>query len=102
VAATFTVTNSGTREGADIPQLYLTDAAGDKRMRLIGFDRVVLKPGESKRVTLEADPRLLARFDEKVARWRIVAGRYRVALGMSAEDLRLHAEVQLMPRVFGT
>ncbi len=102
VTATFTVTNSGAREGADVPQLYLIDAAGDKRMRLIGFDRVVLKPGESKRVTLSADPRLLARFDEKVGRWRIVAGRYRVALGMSAEDLRLHAEVALATRVFGT
>ncbi len=102
VTATFTVTNSGTREGADVPQLYLTDAAGDKRMRLIGFDRVVLKPGESTSVTLVADPRLLARYDDKIGRWRIAPGRYRVALGMSAEDLRLHAEVQLAARVFGT
>jgi beta-glucosidase len=102
VTATFTVTNSGPREGADVPQLYLTDADGDKRMRLIGFDRVVLKPGESKSVTLVADPRLLGRFDDKIGRWRIAAGRYRVAVGMSAEDLGLHAEVQLAPQVFGT
>ncbi len=34
-------------------------------MRLLGFERVDLKPGESKTVTLTADPRLLARFDGK-------------------------------------
>ena len=36
VTATFTVTNTGSRDGADVPQLYLTDAAGEKRMRLLG------------------------------------------------------------------
>jgi len=40
VTATFTVTNTGQREGADVPQLYLTEAAGDKHMRLLGFERV--------------------------------------------------------------
>jgi beta-glucosidase len=43
VTASFTVTNTGKREGADVPQLYLTEAAGEKRMRLLGFERVVLK-----------------------------------------------------------
>src|SRR5262249_30089236 len=33
VTASFTVTNSGQRAGADVPQLYMTDAAGDRRMR---------------------------------------------------------------------
>jgi beta-glucosidase len=37
ITASFTVTNTGQREGADLPQLYLTEAAGDKRMRLLGF-----------------------------------------------------------------
>jgi beta-glucosidase len=62
VTATFTVTNTGDREGADVPQLYLTEAAGDARLRLLGFERVRLQPGQSRRVTVTADPRLLARF----------------------------------------
>src|SRR5262249_54436422 len=66
VSATFTVTNTGERVGADVPQLYLTRAAGDERMRLLGFERVELQPGESREVTLTADPRLLARFDGEV------------------------------------
>jgi beta-glucosidase len=101
VSATFTVTNTGAREGADVPQVYLTEAAGDKRMRLLGFQRVSLEPSESKRVTVTADPRLLARFDGHAGRWRIAEGRYSVALGRSAEDLSLHAETQLEMRLFG-
>src|SRR5262249_47430070 len=38
VSATFTVTNTGNRDGADVPQLYLTDAAGEKRGRLLAFE----------------------------------------------------------------
>jgi beta-glucosidase len=65
ITATFTVTNTGKVAGADVPQVYLTDAPGERRMRLLGFERVELKPGESRTVTLKADPRLLARFDGK-------------------------------------
>ena len=102
VSATLTVTNTGQREGADVPQVYLTEAAGDKRMRLLGFDRVVLKPGESKRVTIIADPRLLARLDDSVGRWRIAAGSYRIEVGKSAVDLVLSAATQLDARLFGS
>ena len=102
VTATFTVLNTGSRDGADVPQVYLTDAAGDRRMRLVGFERLVLKPGKSKRVTVTADPRLLARFDGDAGRWRIAAGTYRFALGKSAEDLLLTADTQLPMRLFGT
>jgi beta-glucosidase len=101
VAASFTVTNTGARDGADVPQLYLTRVAGEDRLRLLGFERVALKSGESRRVTLTADPRLLARFDMAASRWRIAAGAHRVAVGRSANDLVLRGEVDLPARMFG-
>src|SRR4051794_34648046 len=58
LTATFTVTNTGDRAGADVPQLYLTQP----RMRLLGFERVELAPGESRTVTITAEPRVLAPF----------------------------------------
>jgi beta-glucosidase len=61
-----------------VPQLYLTEAAGQRRLRLLGFERVQLEPGESRRVSLTADPRLLGRFDGDAARSRIDEGTYRV------------------------
>jgi beta-glucosidase len=101
ISATFLVTNTGNRDGADVPQLYLTDAAGEKRMRLLAFERVELGSGEKRKVTLSADPRLIARSDASARQWRMTAGRYRVAIGESATDLRLTADVLLQERQFG-
>jgi beta-glucosidase len=70
--ATFTVTNTGERAGADVAQLYLTEP----RMRLLGFERVELAAGESRRVTIAAEPKVLAFFD---------AGPHRVAVARAAD-----------------
>jgi beta-glucosidase len=102
ITVSFTVTNTATREGADVPQLYLTDAPGQQRLRLLGFERVQLRPGESRRVTVTAEPRLLARLEAGAEQWRIATGTYRVALGKSANDLVLTGSARLTSRLFGT
>jgi beta-glucosidase len=101
VTATFTVTNTGKRAGADVPQIYLTGVGRTKRMRLLGFERVELQPGESKDVNVTADPRLLARFDGKAQQWRIDGGAYKVAVARSADAPVLTAEARLGSRLFG-
>jgi beta-glucosidase len=102
VTATFTVTNTGDLAGADVPQIYMTDAPDGKRMRLLGFERVELAPGESRQVTVTADPRLLARFDGDAGQWRIAAGIYRVGLGKAADAIELNAEATLDEALFGS
>jgi beta-glucosidase len=97
VTANFTVVNIGDRRGADVPQLYLRAP----RARLLGFERVELAPGAHRRVRVEADPRLLARYDGAAGTWRIAPGEYTVALGASAVTSRLSATVQLSGRAFG-
>jgi beta-glucosidase len=101
VQASFSVTNTGDRSGADVPQLYLTAAPGEQRLRLLGYERVELEPAETRRVTIEADPRLLARYDGRQRCWRIGPGRYTVAVGASAVAPKLTAEVELTGRSFG-
>jgi beta-glucosidase len=71
-------------------------------MRLLGFERVELAAGESRAVTLAADPRLLARYDADAGQWHVAAGGYRVELGRAADDLVLAGEVQLAERRFGS
>ncbi|MFY9200772.1 MAG: beta-glucosidase [Methanosarcina flavescens] len=101
ITASFTITNTGKYAGADVPQLYLTDAPAEKRMRLLGFERVQLSPGESKRVTITADPRLLACFDVGKQQWRINEGNYVVSLSRSADAPIEKMEARLSGRFFG-
>ena len=94
VTATFTVTNTGARTGADVPQLYLTEP----RTRLLAFERVELDPGESRRLALTAEPRLLARFRD--GRWVIDDGDHQVAVATSAATPVLRGRVALAGRSF--
>jgi len=84
-----------------VPQLYLTEAAGEKRMRLLGVERVELTPGESRQLKLTADPWLLARLNASAGKWSIVKGTYWAALEKFAKDLELKAEIPLAARLFG-
>lgn len=99
VRAAVTVVNTGERAGSDVPQVYLAGVPGEARLRLLGFQRVDLEPGQSHRVRVEADPRLLARYADGT--WRIAQGRHTVAVGASAVTLALAAEVELAGRTFG-
>ncbi|GAB2586032.1 beta-glucosidase [Ramlibacter solisilvae] len=82
LVARFEVENIGERLGADVPQLYLVEAAGQPVRRLVGFERVELQPGERRAVQMTIDVRLLARWEGEG--WSQHAGRYRFALGRSA------------------
>lgn len=74
---------------------------GVKALRLLGFQRVTLAPGESRRVELQVDPRLLASFDNRVKRWRESGGRYEFSLGEYAGAEGVSAGLSLRRRVFG-
>jgi beta-glucosidase len=101
ITATVTVTNTGNRAGADVPQLYLTDAPGEPRTRLLGFERVELQPGQSRQVTLTADRRLLARYDGTAGQWRIDEGSYQIAVGKAADTPQLTGQAVLTGAQFG-
>lgn len=95
LTATFTVTNTGTRRGIDTPQLYLTNRLGTPAMRLLGWSRVSLAPGERRRVKIVADPRVLADFDASADRWTIAAGNYEASLGSASDALQLRARAAI-------
>ena len=83
----FDVTNTGARAGSDVPQVYVArEGEAGAPMRLAAFTRVTLAPGETRRVTLVAEPRVVADYDPALPGWRIAAGRYRVALAHDAAD----------------
>jgi len=98
VTASFTVSNTGRRAGADVPQLYAR-FPGDKVARLVGWQKVALQPGETKRLRLALPAVRFARYDEQGHGWRVVAGTYRLLLGRSSAQISRQAELRL-PEVF--
>ena len=96
VAVGVTVRNSGGRAGAATPQVYLSAPDSAKiPLRLAGWARIELAPGEERRATIAVDPRLIATFDEAARRWRIAAGAYRMTAGFDAERRDLTASFSL-------
>jgi beta-glucosidase len=99
--ASFTVTNTGNRPGRDTPQVYVTARGNTKGQRLIGWANVDLAPGASTRVTVDADPRLLADWSSERHGWSVPAGRYDVTVNASATSVMLSGasalEARLLP-----
>ncbi len=88
-----TVRNTGKREGIEVAQLYV--APPGRSIRLAGWARVSLKPGEAREVTIEADPQVLLSYDEAAGRWSRPAGEYRFFVGRSAGAPELSGKASL-------
>ncbi|MDD5201038.1 MAG: glycoside hydrolase family 3 C-terminal domain-containing protein [Terrimicrobiaceae bacterium] len=98
VLASVDVTNTGRREGSEVVQLYIHDPKPqiDKPVReLKGFEKVSLKPGETKTVAFTLTPRDFAYFDVPGRQWRADAGAYDIEVGASSRDIRLKSPLTL-------
>lgn len=100
LVASVDIRNSGDRPGADVAQLYLKLPEGSPTpIRLVGFNKVALQPGEQRRIRIEAEPKTLASFDTTARQWKIAAGRYQLQLGRSASEPVQTVDVQLAETV---
>lgn len=84
LTVSFDVKNTGRRAGKTVAQIYAKPPFGETR--LVAFSKIALAPGETKHITLTADPRLLAMFDSDANLWRVAAGDYTLRLGSSANE----------------
>ena len=94
------VTNTGSRAGDEIVQLYVSPDSGQplKPIQLKGFRRVSLQPGESAVVTFQLPLDLLAWWSEDAAGkpvWTVSGGDYRFRIGRSSADLPLEGICRL-------
>lgn len=96
LTARFTVRNTGERAGADVPQVYLADAAGRPLRRLVGFAKVELAPGEARQVEVPLEWRTIAEWRDDG--WQIAPGRYRFVLAVDALADGLSATIELPAR----
>ncbi|MEV0235008.1 glycoside hydrolase family 3 C-terminal domain-containing protein [Nonomuraea sp. NPDC050786] len=95
LSVSFTVTNTGRREGTEVAQVYLGPPSPPPvpmpPRALAGFARVRLRPGERRRVTVTVSRRALQCWSD--GRWVLAGGRRTVHVGSSSRDLRLRQEV---------
>jgi len=98
ITAEVTITNSGETAGEEVVQLYshAPDASVPTPLRrLQGFERIALRPGESRTVRFEVPADRLAHWDEERGAYRREPGNYEFAVGRSSVDLRATATVRL-------
>lgn len=94
--AEFVIANTGSMDGAEVAQLYV--GAPNKRIfrpdkELKGFQKVFLKAGEQKKVTIPFDDKTFRYWNTKTNSWEIEAGEYTVYIGANVADIRLEEKV---------
>jgi beta-glucosidase len=94
----FDVTNTGSRAGADVAQVYISEdhpSVPRPPQELKGFARVMLNPGETRRVTVPLDARSFTWYDTKAAAWHADAGSFTVHVSRSSADPQLEGKITL-------
>jgi beta-glucosidase len=85
------VKNTGSREGAEIVQLYISDLKSSLPRpvkELKGFEKISLKAGEEKTVTFTIDKTALSFFDDKKHDWVAEPGTFEALIGASSTDIK--------------
>lgn len=99
VEVSTTVTNTGTRAGAEVVQVYVRDPEASvlrPTRELKAFAKVALAPGESRTVTFTLDARDLSYWHPGLRRWVVEGGTFVVEVGASSRDVRGSAAVDVV------
>ncbi len=91
ITFTLPVKNTGTREGQEIVQLYISDKKSSLPRpvkELKGFSKVHLAPGQEKTVTFTIDKEALSFFDDTKHEWVAEPGKFEALIGASATDIK--------------
>ena len=96
LTAAVTVTNTGSRAGKTVVQLYVGDRESTvlRPIReLKGFEKVELQPGESRDVTFTLDKRAFAYWNAAIHDWHVETGAFTIEVGQSSRDIEVSGEV---------
>ena len=91
ISFTVNVKNTGTREGQEVVQLYISDKKSSLPRpvkELKGFQKVKLAPGEEKEITFTVDKEALSYFDDAQHAWVAEPGKFEAVIAASAADIK--------------
>jgi beta-glucosidase len=92
------LTNTGQREGEEIVQLYMRDMVASvvrPLKELKGFQKVKLRPGESKRIQFTIDREMLS-FHNGDLKWTAEPGEFKLMIGTASDDIRQETTLRLI------
>lgn len=95
---TLQIRNTGKYDGKEIVQVYVADKAAkiDRPLKeLRAFQKVALKQGESKKVSLTIPINDLRYFDPATRSWKLDNGKFEVLVGASSQDIRLKKDIEI-------
>jgi len=98
---TFTVKNSGKRDGDEVAQVYfrhVKSAVPQPKLALCGFTRVQLKQGKSSQVTVEVPTQRLRYWDTQSKQYVVEPGDYEILIGAASDDIRLKLPMTITAR----
>ncbi len=92
----FLLKNTGKTAGAEVAQLYVKEekpALPRPEKELKAFSKVLLLPGEEKRVTMSLDETAFQYYNDKLGKWVVDAGVFDLLIGSSSQDIRVSGQV---------
>ncbi len=96
---TFRIKNTGAKDGAEVVQLYV-GLPGAKVFRpekeLKGFQKIYLKAGECKKVSILFDDKTFRYWNVKTNQWEMETGDYQIMVGASVADIRLEGSIRIV------
>jgi beta-glucosidase len=98
---TFTVKNSGNRDGDEVAQVYfrhVRSSVPQPKLALCGFTRVHLKRGDSSQVTVEIPAARLRYWDTEKKQYVVEPGDYEFLIGAASDDIRLRLPMTIAAR----
>lgn len=83
------VKNASEKDGDEVVQIYFSRSGGDIVLRLCGFERVHIRAGETKKLSLLIPRERLCEYDPVSDDMKVCGGTYRIMAGASSKDIRL-------------
>ncbi|MDD3402249.1 MAG: glycoside hydrolase family 3 C-terminal domain-containing protein [Hespellia sp.] len=93
-----TIKNSGERQGKEIIQVYVKKHTSKENIfpiKLAGFEKILLEPGEERIVSVELDEKAFMRYQPQEQRWNVETGVYEISVGRSVQDIRYSENITI-------
>ncbi|UEG51662.1 glycoside hydrolase family 3 C-terminal domain-containing protein [Mucilaginibacter daejeonensis] len=97
ITASLTLTNTGTRAGEEVVQMYIHDPVASvvqPTKKLKGYGKVALEPGASTTIVFIINAETLSFYNQQL-KWDAEPGKFKVMIGSASDDIKLQADIEL-------